>query len=92
MTISDDDVHTLLERTARIEQKQNKLMRTVYGDDEYPGLRNIVNDTAAKTAKIDGKITGYEQRIQGAKWVVGGLAFLLTSGALAAIINVVTGG
>jgi hypothetical protein len=69
-----------------------RLLRTVYGDEEYAGLRKIVADTAAKTGKIDAKITGYENRIHGAKYVIGGGVFLLTSGALAAIINVVSGG
>jgi hypothetical protein len=92
MQINDDDVNTLLERTKRIEYDQKRLMRTVYGDDEYPGIRAIVNTAAAKTDKLDTKITGYEQRIHGAKYVIGGGMFLLSSGAVAAIISVLSGG
>lgn len=92
MAISDDDVQTLLDRTERIERETKRHGRTLYGDDEFPGLRKIVAETKIKADSIDNKITGYEDQIRGAKWVVGGIAFLLTSGALAAIINVVSGG
>lgn len=92
MPISNDDVNTLLGRTQRIEDKQNRLMRTVYGDEEYKGLRTLVHETKARTEAIDEKIAGYEDRLRGAKWVLGGFVFLLSSGALAALINILTGG
>jgi hypothetical protein len=92
MPISDDEVKTLLNRTARIETEQRRHGRTLYGDDEYPGLRKIVAEVKDKTENIDIRITGYENSIRGAKWVIGGVVFLLTSGAVAAVINIVSGG
>lgn len=94
MPISNDDVKTLLQRTASIEQEQKRHGRTLYGDSEgeWPGLRTLVLDTKRKADAIDDKITAYEQRIQGAKWVIGGFVFLLTSGAVATLINLLSGG
>ena len=92
MPISDDNVRELLSRTQRIEEEQRRLLRTVYGDDEYPGLRVLVTETKRKTDLIDDKISGYEDRIKGAKWVIGGVAFLVSSGAVAALISFFTGG
>lgn len=92
MPIDDREVHEIIDRTKRIEEKQNKLMRTVYGDEEYPGLRRIVSETKLKTDAISDKIIGYEDRIRGARWVIAGLVFLISSGAVAALISIVSGG
>lgn len=92
MPISDDEVQELLGSVEEIRRETLKHGRTLYGDDEYPGLRKIVSEVRLKTDTIDDKIAGWENKIAGAKWVIGGIAFLLTSGALAGIINLATGG
>lgn len=75
----------------RMEAEQRKqssqlgrLNKVVFGDEDTPGMKGRLEETADT-------VEGWAQKWQGARLVIGGVVFVLTSGAASAVIALLRG-
>ena len=74
----------MLQEQLRQGSQLGRLNRVVFGDDDAPGMKGRLEETADT-------VEGWEQKWQGAKLVIGGVVFVLTSGAASAVIALLRG-